>query len=146
MQPGYILPMLCMKNDMNQYHRQITVVFYGIVCFSFLTLYSRPSGDSMRDPTLVDLINSRRSVRSFQSGDMDQHKMESLLFNLERITGDPEEPGDIIICRDGYNQVAVYVQRELEQGRLKQGRVSLNPHWQLDYSKLVGNYLAKLEN
>jgi hypothetical protein len=46
--------------------------------------------------------------------------------------------------QDGYNQVAVYVQCELEQGRLKQGRVSLNPHWQLDYSKLVGNYLAKL--
>jgi glycosyltransferase involved in cell wall biosynthesis len=45
---------------------------------------------------------------------------------------------------DGYDQSAVYVQNELEQGRLKQGRVRLNPQWRLEYSKLVQNYRSKI--
>lgn len=39
----------------------------------------------------------------------------------------------------GHAQVESFVQRRAQQGKIRQGRIPLNPHWEDDYRQLVAN-------
>lgn len=43
---------------------------------------------------------------------------------------------------DAYDEVAAYVEKEAQQGRIRQGQIQLHPHWNIDYVKLVQDYLT----
>ncbi|HRV92647.1 MAG TPA: DUF6065 family protein [Anaerolineae bacterium] len=40
-----------------------------------------------------------------------------------------------------YQDVAAYVQQQVDRGNIKQGRITLKPHWQSDYQALVQSFL-----
>ena len=44
----------------------------------------------------------------------------------------------------GHGQVGFFVQQRAERGEIRQGHISLQPHWETDYAQLVTNYLATL--
>ncbi len=47
--------------------------------------------------------------------------------------------------KPGNDRVMEYALRHLEQGKIQSGEISLEPHWRIDYSQLVRDYLSALQ-
>ncbi|MCB0179657.1 MAG: glycosyltransferase [Anaerolineae bacterium] len=44
----------------------------------------------------------------------------------------------------GHHQVEAFVRQQARRGEIRQGRITLQPHWRTDYQQLVSNYIATL--
>lgn len=44
----------------------------------------------------------------------------------------------------GHHQVEAFVRQQAHRGEIRQGRITLQPHWRTDYQQLVSNYIATL--
>ena len=44
----------------------------------------------------------------------------------------------------GHDEVDVYVQQKIEQGKISQGDIFLNPHWKSDYQQVVSDYIKSM--
>ncbi|HEX9921827.1 MAG TPA: glycosyltransferase [Anaerolineae bacterium] len=44
----------------------------------------------------------------------------------------------------GHDEVAAFVQQQVDRGEIPQGSITLQPHWKFDYQQLVSDYLQSI--